>query len=86
MNQCIYLGHVFGEGTVQPELWKIGMVKLIPIPEMKRKLEGVFGLMATIYQRFIPDYGFITAPISDLMKNSTTKFNGLVHARELSNG
>ena len=67
--QCRYLGHIVGNGTVQPELGKIDTVKSFAIPETKTHVHAFLGLTG-YYRRFIPDYTTVALPLTDLTKKS----------------
>ena len=67
MKECVYLGHVVGNGTVKPEHGKLEAVQGFPIPETKSQVRAFLGLTG-YYWRFIPDYSSIAAPLTDLTK------------------
>ena len=67
MKQCVYLGHVVGNGMVQPEENKVNAVKSFPQPETKHQVRGFLGLTG-YYRRFIPDYSAIATPLTDLTR------------------
>ena len=69
MKQCLYLGHIVGNGTVRPELNKVESVRTFPVPRTKRQVRAFLGLTG-YYRKFIPDYAAIAAPLSDLTKKS----------------
>ena len=46
MDQCIYLGHMVGNGTVRPENSKLEALKEFPIPRTKTAVRGFLGLAA----------------------------------------
>ena len=70
MKECVYLGHVVGNGTVRPETNKIGAVESFPRPETKREVRGFLGLTG-YYRRFIPDYATIALPLTDLTRRTS---------------
>ena len=70
-SKCVYLGHMVGSGTVEPELGKLQAVKAFPLPETKRQVRGFLGLTG-YYRRFIPDYSSQAAPLTDLTRKSAT--------------
>ena len=53
MAQCIYLGHVLGNGLVRPEPSKIDSVMLFPIPQTKKQVRAFLGywILLKIYTR-----------------------------------
>ena len=69
MDQCVYLGHMVGNRTVQPEVSKVEAVQRwpVPVPETKKQVQAFLGLMG-YYRRFIPQYASIAAPLTDLTK------------------
>ena len=67
MNQCKYLGHVVGNGVVQPESGKVNVVNSFAVPEMKIQVRVFLGLTG-YYRRFIPDYATVALPLTDLTK------------------
>ena len=40
MERCVYLGHVVGGGTVQPEASKVETVKQFAVPETKKQVRA----------------------------------------------
>ena len=44
MSRCVYLGHIVGNGSVQPEKAKLKAVEEFPVPETKRQVQGFLGL------------------------------------------
>ena len=72
MDQCIYLGHMVGNGTVRPEHSKLEALKNFPIPRTKTAVRGFLGL-AGYYRRFIPNFAETAAPLSDLTRKTATK-------------
>ena len=69
MLECTYLGHVVGNGVVQPEPSKVQAVMVFPIPKTKTQLHGFLGL-SRYYHRFISNYAAIVAVLTDLTKKS----------------
>lgn len=67
MDQCVYLGHMVGNGTVQPEVSKVEAVHSWPVPETKKQVRAFLGL-TSYYRKFIPQYASIAAPLTDLNK------------------
>ena len=72
MDQCIYLGHMVGNGTVRPENSKLEALKEFPIPRTKTAVRGFLGL-AGYYRRFIPNFAETAAPLTDLTRKTDTK-------------
>ena len=67
MQQCRYLGHIVGNGTVQPEQGKLVTVQMFSIPETKTHVRAFLGLTG-YYRRFIPNYADVALPLTDLTK------------------
>ena len=77
MKECVYLGHVVGNGTVKPEHGKLEAVQDFPTPETKSQVRAFLGLTG-YYRRFIPDYSSIAAPLTDLTRKllRSTSYRG----------
>jgi len=71
MRECIYLGHVVGNGTVKPEPGKIEAVQRFPVPQTKKQVRAFLGL-AGYYRRFIPNFSSIAVPLTNLTKKSNS--------------
>lgn len=69
VQQCRYLGHIVGNGTVQPEQSKLATVQMLPIPETKTHVRAFFCLTG-YYRRFIPNYSDVALPLTDLTKKT----------------
>ena len=69
MKQCVYLGHVVGNGMIQPEVSKVEAVQSFARLETKTQVRGFLGLTG-YYRRFIPDYATVAAPLTDLTRKS----------------
>ena len=69
MQQCSYLGHIVGNGVVQPELAKLQAVEAFPTPTSKRQVRTFLGLTG-YYRKFIPNYASVACPLTDLTKKS----------------
>ena len=57
MKECVYLGHVVGNGTVRPETNKIEVVESFPL--------------TGYYRRFIPNYATIALALTDLTRRTS---------------
>ena len=68
MQQCDYLGHAVGGGTVRPELSEVEAMKSFPTPQTKKQVRAFLGLTG-YYRRFIPDFEH-PSPLTDLTKKS----------------
>ena len=69
MDQCLYLGHIVGNGVVRPERSKLQGVESFPTPCTKTQVQCFLGLTG-YYRKFIPNYADIAAPLTDLTKKS----------------
>ena len=69
MHECVYLGHVVGNGQVKPDPEKISAVKSYPVPTTKKGVRSFLGHTG-YYRRFIADYAKLAMPLSDLTKKS----------------
>ena len=61
MQQCSYLGHIVGNGVVQPELAKLQAVEAFPTPTSKKQVRTFLGLIG-YYRKFIPNYASVACP------------------------
>ena len=68
-----FLGHMVGFGTVSPKQLKVMDLPNTTRPEGKRQLQSWLGLSG-YYQRYIPKYAELAAPLTDLLKKDV-KFN-----------
>ena len=68
-GSCINLGHVVGNGLVQPMDCKVKAVKTFKQPKTKKDVRSFFGLCG-YYRIFIPNFSSIAKPLSDLTKKS----------------
>jgi len=69
MHECIYLGHVIGNGQVKPDPKKIAAVRGYPMPRTKKEVRSFLGLTG-YYRKFIGNYARLAMPLSDLTKKS----------------
>ena len=69
MTECVYLGHVVGNGTVKPEPGKIKAVQKFPIPQTKKQIREFLGL-AGYYRCFISNFSSTAIPLTNLTKKS----------------
>ena len=70
MHECVYLGHIVGNGEVRPEMQKVGAVMDFPQPTTKKDVRSFLGLTG-YYRKFIPNYSTIALPLTDLTKKHT---------------
>ncbi|KAL4153144.1 hypothetical protein QTP88_000977 [Uroleucon formosanum] len=66
-KKVIYLGHKLTEKGVQPNERKIKSVKTFPIPTTVKEIKSFLGLTG-YYRNFVPDYGKIAKPITNLLR------------------
>ena len=70
MAQCVYLGHIVGNGMVQPERSKLQGVEAFSTPKTKKEVCCFLGLTG-YYRKFIPDYASIAASLTDLTRKTS---------------
>ncbi|CAM4640595.1 unnamed protein product [Lepidochelys kempii] len=69
-QEAMYLGYIIGKGRVRPLVEKVQALGACPPPTTKHQVQQFLGL-AGYYQRFIPQFASITAPLTGLLtKNS----------------
>ena len=69
MQQCMYLGHVVGNGLVRPEATKVEAVQSFPTSGTKTNVRAFLGLTG-YYRKFILGYATISSVLSDLTRKS----------------
>lgn len=67
MKECIYLGHIVGNGQVRPDPTKLAAVRNFPVPTTKKQVRAFLGLTG-YYRKFIANYATVAAPLTDLTK------------------
>ncbi|XP_078243526.1 uncharacterized protein LOC144587342 [Pogona vitticeps] len=65
-----YLGHMVGGGVIKPLEAKIEAVRDWPRPNTKKKVKSFLGLVG-YYRKFIPRFGEIATPLTDLTRKKT---------------
>ncbi|CAI5997914.1 unnamed protein product [Closterium sp. NIES-64] len=65
-----FLGHMVSAEGVHVDQRKIGAVKKWKVPENVKELQQFLGF-ANYYNRFVPQYAKIAAPLTDLLKKDT---------------
>ena len=70
MAQCVYLGHIVGNGMVQPERGKLQGVEAFSNAKTKKEVRFFLGLTG-YYRKFIPDYASIAASLTDFTKKTS---------------
>jgi len=68
-REVSYLRHVIGQTGVKPGDKRVKAVRGYPEPRTTRKLKGFLGL-AGYYRRFIPNFGKIAKPLTELLKKN----------------
>lgn len=64
--QVTYLGHVVGQGKVNPVSVKVETISNFPRSESKKQLMRFLG-MAGYYRRFCPNFAAVTEPLTQLL-------------------
>lgn len=67
MEECNYLGHQVGRGTIKPLKAKTAAICEFKIPKTKRDARSFLGI-GGYYRKFVKDYSTIAAPLMDLTK------------------
>lgn len=65
----MYLGHIVGNGGVEPDPAKVQVVRDFPVPTSKIQVRALLGL-TRYYRRFIPNYANLAVVLTDLTKKS----------------
>ncbi|XP_068220404.1 uncharacterized protein [Palaemon carinicauda] len=65
----LYLGYQIGRNSLQPLPDKVQAIVDMPFPSKKRQLRSFLGSVS-FYIRFIPQFGSISAPLSDYLKKN----------------
>ena len=73
MSQCVYLGHIVGNGMVKAEMSKVKAIEKFPLQETKKDIRTFLGLTG-YYRKFIPDYDHCSTLIRS-NQESTPKFD-----------
>ena len=69
MAQCVYLGHIMGEGKVRVETSNVEAVRGMPAPRTKKDVRAFLNLTG-YYRKFIPNYASIATSLTDLTRKS----------------
>ena len=67
VSKVHYLGHVIGQGEIEPDQQKIAGVQSYPVPATKKNVRAFLGLVG-YYRRFVPDFASIATPLTNLTK------------------
>ena len=68
-NELEYVGHIVGFGQISPKQLKVKSILDAPRPQSKKQLQSLLGLVG-FYQRYLPQYSLLTAPLTDLLKKN----------------
>ena len=63
----VFLGHMVGQGQIQPVNAKVEAVMNFPVPANKRELMRFLG-MTGYYRKFCKNFSSVAAPLTDLLK------------------
>lgn len=66
-GRVMYLGHLIGQGEIQPLQAKIQSIQDWPIPKTKKQVRSFLGLIG-YYRKFIPDFSHLATPLTELTK------------------
>uniref|UniRef100_H3AIQ2 Reverse transcriptase/retrotransposon-derived protein RNase H-like domain-containing protein n=1 Tax=Latimeria chalumnae TaxID=7897 RepID=H3AIQ2_LATCH len=66
-SETCHLGHIISDKQVKPKVGKVQAVLECPQPHTKVQVQSTLGLTG-YYQKFIPHYASIVAPLTDLTK------------------
>ena len=69
IKQCIYLGHLVGNGAIRLEQSKIEAVMSFPVPQTKKEVQAFLGVTG-YYHKFIPNFATTAAPLTDLIRKN----------------
>lgn len=71
VKSVTFLGHVIGEGSIQPMPEKVISIQNCKRPTTKKQVRSFLGLIG-YYRNFIPNFSAVSAPLSDLTKKGQT--------------
>jgi hypothetical protein len=74
MTEVLYLGHIIGAKGVQVHQEKITAIREWPTPKTLAELREFLGL-CTYYRKFIKGFSQLCAPLTDLTKKGSFKWN-----------
>ena len=65
-----FLGHILQQGTISPNEKNIEKMQNAPRPTTKKGIRSFVG-MCGFYQKFIPNFNMLTAPLTELTKKAS---------------
>ena len=71
-REATYLGHVVGNGRVQPDPDNIKAIKECPLPTTLQEIRS-FTMLASYYRKFVHNFASIAKPLTDYMKRKGKK-------------
>ena len=71
MNTLLYLGHVFSDTGMSPDLSKVQVIVTWPTPTNATEIRQFLGL-ASYYRRYIPEFAKIVSRLYSLTQADTT--------------
>ena len=76
-----FLGHTVGCGVIRPEISKVEKILKVSTPTTKKQVRSLLGLLS-FYRRYIPGFASLTAPLSDLTRDSGRSSRSIVWTSE----
>lgn len=73
MRSLKYLGYVVSEQGISPDVEKVASIANYPTPKNVKDVRRLLGVVGW-YRRFIPQFATVTAPLTEMLKKSKTKF------------
>ena len=84
-SQVYHLGHIIGQGNIEPDGKKIAAVKKYPTPANKKNIWAFLRLVG-YYQYFVPHFATIAIPLKiSERRGSQTRSTGQKIVGKLSN-
>ncbi|XP_068121096.1 uncharacterized protein [Hyperolius riggenbachi] len=71
LEEARYLGYIIGKGLIRPQVQKVHAIKEWPQPCTKKQVRTFLGMVG-YYQRFVPDFATIAAPLTNLIKGKSS--------------